>query len=51
VNNASWRLTDVLIATPVVLSHIVEKKDKIDPYDLNPKIIIIDEIDELLGNS
>jgi hypothetical protein len=23
INNASWKLTDVLLATPVVMSHIL----------------------------
>ena len=50
VNNASWRITDILIATPVVLSHIIDKKDKYDPYEINPKVIVIDEMDLLLGN-
>jgi superfamily II DNA/RNA helicase len=51
VNNASWKLTDILITTPLVLSHIIDKKDKFDPYDMNPEIIVIDEFDELLTNA
>jgi hypothetical protein len=48
VNNASWSLTDMLLVTPVVMSHIIDKKDKYDPYDINPAVIVIDEFDELL---
>jgi hypothetical protein len=50
INNASWRLTDVLLATPVVLTHILDAKDRYDPYDMNPATIVIDEFDELLQN-
>ena len=48
LNNASWRLTDILLATPVVMTHILEKKEKFDPYDINPAVIVVDEFDELL---
>ena len=50
INNASWKITDVLLATPVVMSHILESKDKYDPYDINPAVIVVDEFDELLQN-
>jgi hypothetical protein len=48
INNASWKLTDVLLATPVVMGHMLETKEKYDPYDINPAVIVIDEFDELL---
>ena len=48
VNNASWKLTDILLTTPVVMSHILDSRDKYDPYDINPAVIVIDEFDELL---
>lgn len=32
------------------MSHILENKDKFDPYDINPQVIVIDEFDELLQN-
>jgi superfamily II DNA/RNA helicase len=51
INNASWKLTDVLLATPVVMSHILDSKDKFDPYDINPAVIVVDEFDELLQNT
>jgi len=50
VNNASWKLTDILLTTPVVMSHILDSRDKYDPYDINPAVIVIDEFDELLQN-
>ena len=48
INNASWKITDILLATPVVMSHIIDNKDKYDPYDINPAVIVVDEFDELL---
>eukprot|EP00347_Sterkiella_histriomuscorum_P023516 403334343 len=50
INNASWSITDILLATPVVMSHILDNKEKFDPYDINPAVIVIDEFDELLSN-
>lgn len=50
INNASWKITDILLATPVVMSHILESKDKYDPYDINPAVIVVDEFDDLLQN-
>lgn len=50
INNASWKLTDILIATPIVMAHIMASRDKFDPYDINPATIVIDEFDELLQN-
>jgi hypothetical protein len=35
----------MLLATPVVMSHILESKDKYDPYDINPAVIVVDEFD------
>ena len=32
------------------MSHILESKDKFDPYDINPAVIVVDEFDELLSN-
>lgn len=48
INNASWRITDIILATPIVMSHIIENKEKYDPYDINPQVIVVDEYDELL---
>ena len=48
INNASWNLSDIIFSTPVVMSHILESKAKYNPYDINPKLIIIDEFDELI---
>jgi hypothetical protein len=47
-NNASWALSDVLVATPMTLSHVLKTKQGYAPYDINPKIVVIDEIDLLL---
>ena len=32
------------------MTHIIESKEKYDPYDINPAVVIIDEFDELLTN-
>lgn len=50
INNASWKLTDIMVSTPLMMSHILSTKDKFDPYDINPHTIVIDEFDELLSN-
>jgi superfamily II DNA/RNA helicase len=47
INNASWNISDVILCTPVVISHILETKSQFNPLDINPKTIIIDEFDEL----
>lgn len=47
INNASWKSTDIILATPTVLCHIIEIKEKYDPYDINPKVIVLDEFDSL----
>ena len=48
INNASWKLSDVIFSTPVVMSHILDSKGKSNPRDINPKLVIIDEFDELI---
>jgi hypothetical protein len=50
INNASWSLSDVIISTPVVMSHILETKSKYSPFDINPKTIVVDEFDEMISN-
>jgi hypothetical protein len=36
INNSSWKLSDVLLATPVTLAHVLQKREKFEPYDINP---------------
>lgn len=36
INNASWKITDIILATPIVMWHILENKERYDPYDINP---------------
>lgn len=50
INNASWSLTDVLISTPMTLSHVLKARQSFAPYDINPAIVVIDEIDLLLDS-
>lgn len=51
INNASWKISDILFSTPIVMSHILDSKGKYNPLDINPKTIIIDEFDELLQSN
>mmetsp|Transcript_18736 Transcript_18736/g.32027 ORF Transcript_18736/g.32027 Transcript_18736/m.32027 type:complete len:137 (-) Transcript_18736:691-1101(-) len=48
LNNSSWKLTDLLICTPVVLNHILNQKSKYAPFDINPRTVIFDEFDEMV---
>ena len=32
------------------MSHIIDQKEKFDPYDINPSVIVIDEYDEVMQN-
>jgi hypothetical protein len=49
-NNASWNLTDVLLSTPMTLNHILKKRQPYANFDVNPAIIVVDEIDLLLDS-
>jgi len=49
VNTVSWGEIDILVTTPGQLEDIMAVKDKKDPYNLNPKIVVVDEYDILLG--
>ena len=46
INNASWSLTDVLISTPMTLSHVLKARQAFAPYDIN----VVDEVDLLLDS-
>lgn len=50
INNASWKLTDILLVKASLMSAIINSKASSSPFDINPKIIIIDEFDELISN-
>jgi len=49
VNTVSWQELDILVTTPGQLEDIMAVKDKKDPYNLNPKFVVVDEYDILLG--
>jgi len=51
VNNASWNVTDILFSSPVVMSYIMDRKKKNNPFDINPKTIIVDEFDEQIQDN
>jgi hypothetical protein len=44
-NNASWSLSDVLIGTPYTMSLVAKTRQGYQPYDINPRIIVLDEVD------
>lgn len=46
INNASWSLSDVIMATPVTLAHVLQRRDKFAPYDMNPRIVVLDDCDQ-----
>lgn len=48
INNASWTLSDMLIASPMTLSHVLKARQHFAPYDINPQIVVLDEVDLLL---
>ena len=48
INNASWNISDVLFGTPVTLAHILQKRERYAPFDINPQTVVIDEVDLML---
>jgi hypothetical protein len=45
INNSNWTTSDVIMATPVSLAHVLQRRDKFSPFDMNPKVIVLDECD------
>jgi len=50
VNGVNWGEIDILCSTPMILNSVLELKQKRGLMDINPKIIVIDEMDLLLGD-
>jgi len=48
INNAGSANSDMWLGTPVTMKHVLSKRDKFAPYDINPEYVIIDECDLLL---
>ena len=48
INNASWNLSDILIGSPMTMAHVLKDRNSYAPYDINPRVIVIDECDALL---
>ena len=48
VNSVNWNILDIVVSTPEQMSHILAHKDAIDPLEVNPSTIVIDECDLLL---
>lgn len=48
VNNASWKLCDVMITTPKLLGAVLSDRDSYEPEVLCPSVIICDEFDLLM---
>ena len=49
MNNASWKLTDIHYTTPLLCATFLTTKAKYLPFDMNPKIVIIDEFDDIIN--
>ena len=49
INNSSWKTSDVLITSPLTLNHTLKRRQKFNPYGINPKFVIFDELDALLN--
>ena len=47
INNASWRLSDVIVANPITLGHILKSRQSSAPFEINPSVVVIDECDQL----
>ena len=46
INNSSWSLSDIIIATPVTLAHVLQRRDKFAPFDMNPRVVVLDDCDQ-----
>jgi superfamily II DNA/RNA helicase len=49
-NNASWQHCDVIVSTPLVTATTLKRRNAFAPHSVNPKQIVIDECDILLGS-
>ena len=43
INNANWSMSDIIMATPVTLAHVLQRREKFAPYDMNPSIVVLDD--------
>lgn len=50
INNANWNLSDILVASPMTMAHVLKDRNAYAPYDINPRVIVIDECDLLLDS-
>ena len=48
INNASWRICDIMITTPRLFGAVLDDKDSYDPEGIAPSTIVVDEYDYLL---
>lgn len=48
VNSVNWNILDIVVSTPEQMGNILAHKDAIDPLEVNPSTIVIDECDLLL---
>lgn len=42
---------DILLSTPIILDSLMRIKEKYDPFDINPRIVVVDEADLLLSEA
>jgi len=46
----NWGELDLLISTPVQLANLLKIQDKTNPYNINPRTVVIDEYDYIFGD-
>ncbi|EAR85148.2 DEAD-box ATP-dependent RNA helicase (macronuclear) [Tetrahymena thermophila SB210] len=51
VRGIDWDQLDILVSTPSQLDQMLKLKDQTNPYQVDPKFIVIDEFDLLLGDT
>ena len=47
-NNCTWEHCDVLLSMPITLSHILDKREQCGPYEINPRVIVFDEVEQMM---
>lgn len=47
----NWNDMDILLSTPIILDSLMRIKEKYDPFDINPRIVVVDEADLLLSEA
>lgn len=49
VAGINWNEIDILLSTPTILDSLMKIKEKYDPFNINPSMVVVDEADLLLS--